>query len=144
MLKRSIAIFLFVIANTIWLAHAIVPHHHHNFQAILHDNHCAENRSDHSHFPATDFNEHHHGNFADCSLKQLAIVPPGNLKSFRTFSDYSDSGADLENYQIVLPFIYSNFTVAIKAFAVVYGSTSIPLYTALIGHSLGLRAPPAV
>jgi hypothetical protein len=56
MMKRSIAICLFALASTIWLAHAIIPHHHHIAvgkvaEAIVyhHHDHEPESPANHSH-----------------------------------------------------------------------------------------------
>ncbi len=141
-MKRSIATFLLVLASTIWLAHAIVPHHHHQSQACLITKHCQHDHEHQSGQPETDPHKHDNNTTAECSLHQLAIVPQPVYKSGGGFPESAESGTDFDFIQAIISYTHSISFLSPKTHAVYLGNESISLYLASIGHSQGLRAPP--
>jgi len=144
MLKRSIATFLLVLAGTVWLAHAILPHHHHNSLACLVDEHCQHDNKFHSHSPETDSHEHDDNSSTHCVLNQSAIVPQPVFKSNSGFPEPPQFDIDIDFIQAIIANAYSAALLSPKTHTVYLESVSTTLYIVSIGQSLGLRAPPAV
>lgn len=143
MLKKRIAIFLVLFATILLLAHAFVPHHHHQNHICLSAHYCKADCRDHQHGLPVD--EHSHNSQSDsglCVLKQAVFIPshqnyfdkhwPGSDKPF-LFLDFqaivSENEWELKGPGIgrslpecTAPFIFYPFTVS----------------------SSGLRAPPVV
>jgi len=144
MMKRSIAIFLLVLANAVWLTHAILPHHHHNSQACLSINHCRHDKENKSHTPETDSHQHDNNPTTKCNLNQSAIVPQPVFKSNSGFPEPPQFDIDLDFIQAIIANTYSASLLSRKTLAVYLESVSTTLYLVSIGQSLGLRAPPTV
>jgi len=144
MLKRSIAIFLLVLASTVWLTHAILPHHHHNSMACLVDDHCQHDSKYYSHSPESDSHEHDNNSSSHCVLNQSAIVPQPVFKSNSGFPEPPQFDIDLDFIQAIIGNTYSAALLSPKTHTVYLNRVSTELYLAYIGQSLGLRAPPAV
>jgi len=142
--KRSIAIFLLFFASTIWLAHAIVPHHHHKTQACLQAKHCFHESRHHSNFPETDSHHHDSNTSSNCSLNQSAIVPQPILKSNRGLQETPQFNSDNDFIQVIIIHTYFSALLSSKTHTVFLNRVSKTLYLLSIGHSFGLRAPPAV
>ena len=140
MVKKVMTMVIMLLANTILLVHAVIPHHHHADNDICFvASHC------HSGAPATDNccthqHQHHSGSEENCVLNQV-VATPHNVNKFDgkcpvaadTQFDYflsNDSDCQAEPFQVVsnqtgwpLPFIRHDFRLT---------------------DSSGLRAPPAV
>lgn len=69
MTKRTAALFFISMAYFIIMAHAVVPHHHHNEWICIQSSHCAD--AHHSDEKST--SEHDHED--DCILVQLVVRP---------------------------------------------------------------------
>jgi hypothetical protein len=76
--KRQITLMLLMFANVFLLAHAVLPHSHHDgivcfsFEKISHCNHC----SDHHDISGCccEYNKkNHHSNSEDCNLKDIIL-----------------------------------------------------------------------
>lgn len=144
MLKRSIAIFLLMLASTVWLAHAILPHHHHNSQACLQTERCQHNKDYHAHTPESNSHDHDHNTTSNCVLYQLAIVPQPILKANSGFPESPSIDTYFDFIQAIVAYTHSIAFVSPKTHTVYLNSVSKTLYLEYIGQSLGLRAPPAV
>jgi len=143
MLKRSIAIFLFMLASTVWLTHAILPHHHHNSLVCLVTEHCRHDNDYHDHSSESGSHNHDNNVFSNCVLNQLAIVPQPIFKSNSGFPEPPQFDIDPDFIQTIPANTFSAL-LSSKANTVYPKSVSTTLYLAYIVQSQGLRAPPAV
>ncbi len=140
-------------ANIIFLADAVLPHHHHEKEVCFVDSHCQTDSEAHKHETgkhnheqhATKEHSHDHdGNTEsqNCLLKQEVILPSNQIDLECKSFDYVDntnfngfqanlinSELDLqnqENFSIKIPPLISSF------------------YSRIASTSKGLRAPPIV
>jgi len=140
MTKRTTAFVFLLVANMILLAHAVIPHHHHQAQVCVERRHCQAN---HTAQHITPKHHHHHegkDSSTDCVLKQAVVLPANQIKQE---NDCLNSRIDSQDYPYTLfisedaAFISGNCV----AESIQNISSSYPYY---INTSLGLRAPPSV
>ncbi len=144
MIKRTTAIVFVLLANLLYLAHAVVPHHHHNklvclgeSQGLIHSN-----SSGHSHDNDSD-NHDGKDNSDECILKELTALPSNEWKQELKFS------ANDYNPDDKIAFFNSSLFIGEDAFIplilqfipVHYINSSFSFY---VSSSLGLRAPPII
>ena len=144
MTKRSIAIFLLVLASTVWLTHAILPHHHHNSQACLQTEHCEHDRDHQAHSPESRSHDHDNTKSSNCVLGQSAIVPQTILKAKSGFPESPSVDTYFDLIQAIIAYTHSIAFISPKTHTVYLNRVSTKCYLAYIGQSVGLRAPPAV
>ena len=151
-MKKTIGIPLLLLANIIILAHAIVPHHHHNgivfsICIFLSDNEDLEYNHAHSqpctHYYCHNSENHEHDEvFSDNCLLNDLYLPTNNDKQLLSSDDtdvinYSDYFLlfDVVPNQIIEIQDYGNLPFRQKP----YLTSSYDYY---VTHSLGMRAPP--
>ena len=142
MLRKITAYIFILLANTVLLAHAVVPHHHHHEQVCIDNTCCQENAKDHEHNTPQD-NHQHDGdnNSATCVLKQVVVLP-SNLGRQENACYY---GYDNHSYDFIsIVFLTGNdeFIPVFRIFDSVNDLASS--YPSFLNTSLGLRAPPIV
>lgn len=140
---RITANLFFMLAGILLVAHAVVPHHHHNKQICFERSHCIQDDFTHEH--GTNPASHSHdgeNSHDDCVLKDPVVVLSNESKpDFRFIYETDRSGIDgfhnniLNNSTELLIPILSSY---------VYERVTDSLYRSLLFASLGLRAPPAV
>jgi hypothetical protein len=144
MFKRAISITFLLLANIILLAHVIIPHHHHTMQVCLVSSHCTED-GDHSN-TREGHKDHQHDDQGDtqCVLNQIVLIPANTLKKDNTLFIANSDDFKADHAQLCL--LYFTFKLPEKSsFPSLKNQDEVPsLFGALISHSLGLRAPPAV
>lgn len=144
MIKKRIALILLFVASSIWLAHAILPHHHHNSMACFAAKHCQQSGTANSHKSGSDSHNHNHNLSTNCVLNQSAIFP---LSIFKCNSNFSQP-----NFHNIIHSVLQYFFVGLSFDYHLYPEShtdytnSIPtsLYLSRVGESMGLRAPPSV
>lgn len=141
-MRRKIALLSLFFVNIVLLAHAVLPHHHHETYVCLFDKHsCHDNDS--SEVKTYCHHEHHGQNedSADCLLKNLVVLPAKSFKqAFQSFiytSDYHHFNDFLINLNDERTFFLSSS----YHFPQVTEESSYPNY---VSQCLGLRAPPVV
>lgn len=142
LMKRAVSISFILLASIMILAHAVVPHHHHNkvFAAIvnvLDDESC--NLFSHSHNPES---HHHDSDSEDCAINDTVVCAGARLQK-----DLS-----LNNLDISFDFQPDLFAVEISGIHVADAPVKLlpdlpTPYLASAGldyyaRALGLRAPP--
>lgn len=144
MTKRTIAIFFILLANSILLAHAVVPHHHHKSEVCIVNSHCQTDSDAHKHSAIDNNHEHDGKNEKEyCVLKEVVVIPSNRIiKAFKSL-DWPDNHLKYDGFQAVL------FNNELKAFVPIFVTNAlVPLitssYTYYVNTSLGLRAPPTV
>ena len=82
MIKRTTAVAFLMLANFILLAHAVVPHHHHNKQVCLEKTHCIHDGFTDEHDNNRDSHSHDgENNHNDCVLKEPVGVLSNQWRS---------------------------------------------------------------
>ncbi|MFH1001353.1 MAG: DUF6769 family protein [Bacteroidota bacterium] len=141
-MRRKIALFILFFANIILLAHAVLPHHHHETYVCLFDKHSYHD-NDSSEEKTFCHHEHHGQNedSADCLLKNLVVLPAKSIKqafqSFTYTSDYHHFNDFLLNFDDER----SGFLSSSNHFQQFTEESS---YLNYVSRCLGLRAPPVV
>ena len=141
-MRKTMTLVFLVFANIILLAHAVIPHHHHQQLVCIEKTHCDGEKESHEH-SLPERNHQHDGNDNpfSCILKQAIALPinPGK--------ELSDCISSLSNFSLNY-FITSVLTEDRFLINDNQASDLIPFlfaeYTYYISSNLGLRAPPAV
>ena len=143
MVKRATAIIFLSLANILLLAHAVVPHHHHNKQVCFTNSHC--NHDDLTDEHGTNQGGHGHdgeNNHDDCVLKEPVVVFSNQWKPEFKFNNTTDrSNHDDFNYNLLISSTEFRSPVLSSCINKRAASSSYP---SLVSASLGLRAPPVV
>jgi hypothetical protein len=136
--KKTAFLFLLV-ANLILLAHAVIPHHHHNLVVCIEGSHCQDSEN----------HEHSNCNHTDdetgdcCVLNQLVLMPGNNMRHEINCAISDDFNPPFDGTPIILS--YTDFNVGPKS---IKAKVPIPViqsaYTQFVALSSGLRAPPVV
>jgi len=139
--KQITAFIFLVIVNLILLTHAVFPHHHHDSQVCLFDDHCSDDNVAHNH--DTDKHGHEHdgnANNLDCLLDEEVIIPSKPYKSQITLQN-NGSGLDY-HFTLITPAFNYPEVPAIAS----HSPTDFqePFTSFFSGHFYGLRAPPLV
>ena len=141
MIKKITAYSFIFVANFILLAHAVIPHHHH--QSII----CFEKTENHHESHDCDFNfsaeeHHHHGNTSStaCVLKVLVLDPISHNKLIKNYTNLLHT--QYYNFCLISNFEYTEVQSDSKSLNPHTGF--IPLITSCLTNSIGLRAPPEV
>ena len=141
-MHKTIALVFLIFANFILMAHAVIPHHHHQQILCVEKTHCNGDKESHEHsFPARDHQHDGDSNPFSCILKQAIALPvnPGR--------ELSDCISILSHF--ALDYII-NFNLIENEFLTpdYQAGNYIPFlsaeYTNYVSSFLGLRAPPAV
>lgn len=120
-------------AGLIMLAHALVPHiHHDGIICFIQENTCSTSECGHDHG-----HDHKHGPFEDCKLKDLQIRPEVNESITPDLSDQF-----LLTYHLL--FFTSTFSLDLFPNELDWEfKPYLLLYTSVLADSAhGLRAPP--
>ena len=144
MIRRTAAKAILILAGILFLAHAVVPHHHHGNLICFVKSHCDNDGTGNDHGNTPDNHNHDCENgTGHCVLKDPVIVSSGHHATGLKFIEkkFTQSGDD--NLQNSLPVNVAN----IQAHDLQKSFSSPPVkyfYNSLASASLGLRAPPAV
>jgi len=132
-----------MLAGILLVAHAVIPHHHHNKQICLERSHCIHDDLKVEHGTNTGSHSHDGENsHDDCVLKIPVVVLSNQGKTdFRFINDTDRSGLDVFHDNLVV--ISTEFPIPVLS-SYVYERVTDSLYPSLVAASLGLRAPPAV
>jgi hypothetical protein len=144
MIKRTTAYTFIILAGLLFLAHAVIPHHHHDNNICFVNKHCTNDNLKDEH--GTNGKSHSHDeddNSDHCILKTPIVLPVNQNNTDFNFSNRPNgntghdcfyyaslNSATLLKIPVLSPFIFEqseNFT-----------------YSSLVSDSVGLRAPPVV
>jgi hypothetical protein len=143
MIRKGLTILILFLASVLLLAHAVVPHHHHNLQVCVADIHCNNKDDAHKHFCNQENHKHDHNtDDLSCILEKIIMFRSGQ-------SDQDDkqivSPDNEKNYFFVLLFSLTGVEVNYSSGT---NSTSpqfhINSYVSFAPRTSGLRAPPTV
>ncbi len=133
---KRIALFFILLANTILLAHTIIPHHHHNGLVAS----VASTKS--SHNSDKSFNDHSHDSDddADCALRKEILIPGRSFRSFINPQDYDPEQKLFQDIHNSIPIITTPLYYLSFFSSRIHDDVSQYLF--LLNNSQGLRAPP--
>ncbi|MBW6502246.1 MAG: hypothetical protein K0B05_12710 [Bacteroidales bacterium] len=144
MIKRTTAFAFLMLAGLLLLAHAVIPHHHHDKQICFVTPHCLHDESADEHDKNQLGHSHDEENDPDdCVLKNPVVLYSNQWRTDYKFYNISSSLSAFDDSQysllngrkefpipVLSPFVYEHFTNC--------------SYSVLVAASLGLRAPPVV
>jgi len=140
-MMKKIANILFLMLTTLFVAHAVVPHHHHDKIVCIENSHCADDSKPHEH--NSNSNEHQHDGNNDvqnCILNQF--IPTQNNPT-QKICKYINCN---NNFPILLfAVLFSeidNYSVKVTDFS--YFPIIQSDYSVFVSKCFGLRAPPIV
>ncbi len=139
MIKKFSAFSFILLANIILLAHAVIPHHHHDSVICIKQNHCQDDRIPYNH-NVTEHNHQHDGNknSTSCILKQSVVVPTSQGRQLKSCDNYS--GNHNPDYYTQSHFGISDLQADSKVVA--YYPVQAFYLLLFVTSALGLRAPP--
>lgn len=143
MIKRITVVAILMLANLILLAHAVVPHHHHNKLICFKYSHCTHDDLNDEHGKNQDGHRHDgENNHDDCVLKEPVGVLSNQSRSDFTLNSTNDRSG-LDDYNDYLLDRSPEFQIHALS-TVIYERVLNGSYSSLVSSSLGLRAPPVV
>ncbi len=129
-----------MLANLFFLAHAIIPHHHHHSELCFATSHCiADSNHEHDNCCTNDSKQDVPTDRC-CALQDAAAMPADQVKASPKIS-----------YELLpqlggLCAILTRFNYSpqqhLSESEISYADFDFPLYSQYIFHSIGLRAPP--
>lgn len=139
---KKIAVYGFIlIANIIILAHAVIPHHHHDSVICFEHKHCHDEALTLKHNSAGHDHQHDGNNKSNCCiLKQSVVVVTSQGKLLKNYNNCSDNHID--DNSILTDNEYVDQQTITKF--VFYLPENPSYLTSFVTSTLGLRAPPAV
>ena len=126
-IKKIIALSCWLIVGTIMLAHAVVPHHHHDGIPCL------------SNFAHDSSDQHSSESHENCLLTKVY------LRWSKDKQIHQLHHFDFAPYPCQITLFFDDFTSRIRddiGLPLEQKPYLLPFYTELIAHSSGLRAPP--
>lgn len=139
-MKKITAYIIILTANIILLAHAVLPHHHHQLQICIEGSHCHHH---HAPEPIDTSHDHEGENSADCLLKQLIIFPSNHAKQACRCTDLTDGHFLVLDWHAIEMQQEQESMAILEATDLEFPSIVIS-YSHLLASSSSLRAPPAV
>lgn len=144
MIKKLTALSFISIAVLLFLAHAVISHHHHNGQICIEDSHCESDCSNQKH--GDDKNDHKHDGESSsicCVLKQDIILPTNYIYKESIVCTSLDIIPDFISWQTAITDIgHINQLDLYISNKLIYYTAS--LYSMLFSNGTGMRAPPIV
>ncbi len=138
MSKKLAAHSFIFIASIILLAHAVVPHHHHQGIACVEPVCCHDNLA-HKHDTPADSHQHDSDGSADCLLRQIIVVSNHDKNEIDCIFCPHNHSVDLNFF---LP--YAGNEAIIPIFKRIASAPDASFsFSSYISTSFGLRAPPA-
>ena len=143
MIKKGFNILIVILTGMLLLAHAIVPHHHHNLQVCVVDIHSGHKDATHDHSCNNENHQHdHEADDLSCILEKIVMFRPGQSEQDGKFILSLDDEA---NYFFVT--IFSNPETN-QFYSGELNNSSPPdlekTYANQAPKTFGLRAPPTV
>jgi len=132
-----------MLANLVLLAHAVVPHHHHDKLVCFKHSHCNHDGLVDEHGTNQDNHSHDGDNDHDnCVLREPIVVFSNQWKSDLILNITTDL-SDLDDFHYNLLNSSPDFQILVLS-KFLYERGINGSYSSLVSSSLGLRAPPVV
>ncbi|OQX72504.1 MAG: hypothetical protein B6D64_15035 [Bacteroidetes bacterium 4484_276] len=143
-MNRLPALFFVLLANIVFLAHAVIPHHHHDSEVCFESSHCQSHNEPHEHGPAEHSHNHDGENKATyCILNQVFVVPSNHVKQECKCLDCDYSHPQFDKPQAILTDnrLYGLLPKIFKKDQLLFFTST---YTYFADRCVGPRAPPPV
>ena len=135
-------------ANIVLLAHAVIPHHHHENEVCIaslscEDEHEIDSQENHKHCAIHDYEHNDHKDVENCTLRNIEYLSSRNSKHECNCGIYFNHNHEFNDFQTVLfdiDFYQYSFYVVSK----IPIPESSNFYINFVNTSLSLRAPPVV
>lgn len=141
MKRKKVALIFLIVANIILLAHAVLPHHHHDKVVCVESSHCQTADLGHKHSAKAHSHQHDTENSNCCVLKQAVAIPANQTRNETECDGCSVDHSFDTHFTLTKIVTVGAIPEKLVAHSVPDFSFWIPSY---IAHSLGLRAPPTV
>ncbi len=143
MIKKGLNILIVTLTGMLLLAHAVVPHHHHNLQVCVVDIHSGHKDAAHDHSCNNENHQHDHdADDLSCILEKIVMFRPGQSEQEGKFVLSPDNKTN--SFFVIL---FSN-PQKNEFYSATLNNTSPPdiekTYANQAPRIFGLRAPPAV
>ena len=139
---RITANLFIMLAGILLVAHAVVPHHHHNKQICFERSHCIQDDFTHEH--GTNPASHSHdgeNNHDDCALNDPVVITTNEWKpDFKLIQTSDRTGFDGLHLSLLNK---SSGRLTPSLSSCVYERVTDSLFPSAVPDSHGLRAPPA-
>lgn len=133
-MRKTLAISFLLLANLVFLAHAMVPHHHHGNATCFATSHCDSDEM-YNHNEAE--HEHDHSDSSLCRVLQDVVPSEANNQKIKI---------EVNDFQLLLLTILPQPTqltnIDCTEVFLTPDGYDLSLYESLIVSSQGLRAPP--
>lgn len=141
MIKKLTAFSFILIASFVLLAHAVIPHYHHQSVVCIEQRYCHDDSEPlKNNIPEHEHQHDGNTNSSACVLKQASLVPTSQGKHLKNCNNCSDN----HNHDF---YILSNFGFTDKP-PISKVVTYFPLHSSylitFVTSTPGLRAPPIV
>lgn len=142
MIKRSTAYFYILFTSFILLAHAVIPHHHHESEIFIVNSDCQSDKGVHNHGSTKHQHEtHNESNAENCIIQQVVVVRSNQIKVEYNSQDKSKNHPEIQGFKNDLSKKGLNVPFP-KALLNTQASLLSSSYLILACSSIGLRAPP--
>jgi hypothetical protein len=139
MIKKVTAYSFIILANIVLMAHAVLPHHHHQRVVCVESSHCQNDNDTHNHNTPEDTHQHDGNTSTNCILKQAVIVSSNQGKN------ETDLVFNSHYHSLDLHLTYTGTKDIIPIFRIITLVTDVSFsFSSYLTTSLGLRAPPIV
>jgi hypothetical protein len=139
MIKNLTAYRFIIVANIVLMAHAVLPHHHHQSVVCVESSHCRDNNNAHNHNSPEDNHQHDGNTSTNCILKQAVIVSSNQGKN------ETDLVFNSHCHSLDLHLAFTGTKDIIPIFRIIALVTDVSFsFSSYLTTSLGLRAPPIV
>lgn len=140
MIRKIIAYSFLILANLILLAHAVIPHHHHEQHVCIAQEHRNDQSATCAHEPNEQNHQHDGSEKNSCALSQAVFIP----SSQERFLKNCDNCTDTHNHNFyILSFLQNE-----ELYPISETVTSVPdfllILPSFVTATPGLRAPPVV
>ncbi|WP_167604659.1 hypothetical protein [Maribellus sediminis] len=141
-LKHIGSLFL-LLAGSVILAHALVPHHQHDGQPFFgisscHHTHTNQHEAD-GHTTACN-HDHSENEASDCALHHLLVIPGKQIKAQQA----TVISCLLKNYSLTTSELFKSQLITNTCDWRYHIEGTIPLPASIYASTKGLRAPPMV
>lgn len=146
MLKRTTAYTFIILAGLLFLAHAVVPHHHHDNHICFVKKHCANDnlKDDHGTNDKSHSHSHDGDNDSDhCILKAPVVLGFNQNRTDFHFNNISSDNSGHDGISYVIVDSTTELKIAVLSNLVFERSENCS-FSSLVPDSSRLRAPPFV
>lgn len=141
MIRKQTAFILVLIASFLYLAHAVIPHHHHAEHICFDLFHHARHSEDHNCDKDSEHPSDNKSEREDCVIKDEVILPSKEIKEKLSYLEVSENLPDFFNSSFVNVGTLDVFKGSLE-YSTRFHYVIANCYESSIPGLNGLRAPP--